>query len=511
MDGVMKEIKINRIINYFENPRHAVGATEEDTLKKLFEAVGNQYMLNLAADIQEHGLLGSQQVVVVYSEELKKYVVYEGNRRVAAIKMLLDPEKFTFLDKPTIDKAKKIAQEGVTPNTLKCYVTDEAEAMFIMERVHSGEDKGRGVKQWTPREKEIFKVRRSHEQKKNLSYLIDIYVKKYCDGLDITTIIPFTTIQRLFNNRDVRKQIGLDVANELSFTPEKMEMIVAASKWVCVESTEQGMPVTRLFNTAKSIEEKLLPWIQEYMRVNGLAAESTVPVNFSTMNIPATESSEAPTSDTEQESAAQYQSNADSRDASTMGSTSQPITAITTVESATNSEEEESTTTVGSGSAKNLPYFFQGLQYKNLDPNDPDAHGVAAVCREVQLFSDRKLVAMYPIASTFLVRSLIEQTIMYYSKKHNIQGTNKKIWNEINSISKLSGIIARYKRCLPNYITDSNMQKYFNNLFEDYEKTIDPLNWVVHRPAEFQLNPTTLIELPRNGLLALINYMLSNN
>lgn len=259
MDGVMKEIKINRIINYFENPRHAVGATEEDTLKKLFEAVGNQYMLNLAADIQEHGLLGSQQVVVVYSEELKKYVVYEGNRRVAAIKMLLDPEKFTFLDKPTIDKAKKIAQEGVTPNTLKCYVTDEAEAMFIMERVHSGEDKGRGVKQWTPREKEIFKVRRSHEQKKNLSYLIDIYVKKYCDGLDITTIIPFTTIQRLFNNRDVRKQIGLDVANELSFTPEKMEMIVAASKWVCVESTEQGMPVTRLFNTAKSIEEKLLP------------------------------------------------------------------------------------------------------------------------------------------------------------------------------------------------------------------------------------------------------------
>lgn len=247
------------------------------------------------------------------------------------------------------------------------------------------------------------------------------------------------------------------------------------------------------------------------MRVNGLAAESTVPVNFSTMNIPATESSEAPTSDTEQESAAQYQSNADSRDASTMGSTSQPITAITTVESATNSEEEESTTTVGSGSAKNLPYFFQGLQYKNLDPNDPDAHGVAAVCREVQLFSDRKLVAMYPIASTFLVRSLIEQTIMYYSKKHNIQGTNKKIWNEINSISKLSGIIARYKRCLPNYITDSNMQKYFNNLFEDYEKTIDPLNWVVHRPAEFQLNPTTLIELPRNGLLALINYMLSNN
>lgn len=79
MDGAIKEIKINSIINYFENPRHAIGATEEDTLKKLFEAVGNQYMLNLASDIQKHGLLGSQQVVVVFSEEMKKYVVYEGN------------------------------------------------------------------------------------------------------------------------------------------------------------------------------------------------------------------------------------------------------------------------------------------------------------------------------------------------------------------------------------------------------------------------------------------------
>ena len=93
--------------------------------------------------------------------------------------------------------------------------------------------------------------------------------------------------------------------------------------------------------------------------------------------------------------------------------------------------------------------------------------------------------------------------------KYNLH--NKKIWNEVNNISKLSGVIGRYKRCLPNYITDSAMQQYFTNLFGDYEKTIDPLNWVIHRPAEFQLDPNTLIDLPRKGLLALINYMLSSN
>lgn len=511
MNGTTEEIKINSIINYFENPRHAIGATEEDTLKKLFEAVGNQYMLNLASDIQKYGLLGNQQVVVVFSEEMKKYVVYEGNRRVAAIKLLLHPEKFTFLDKATINRAKKIAQEGETPNTLKCYVTDEAEAMFIMERVHSGEDKGRGVKQWNSREKEIFKVRRSHEQKKNLSYLIDLYVKKYCDGLDITTILPFTTIQRLFNNASVRKQIGLDVANNLSFTPDKMEMVIAASKWACSEAEEQGIAVTRLFNTSKAIEERLLPWIQEYMRVNGLVAATTVTVPDPAMDNLIAEPSEQKKTDIKEDVSNQHQSSEDSNNAPDFQGVGQSKPDDTAGKSLTDTEVDSPSTLVGSGSNKNLPYFFQGLQYGDLDPNDPDAHGVAAVCRELQLFSDRRLVATYPIASVFLIRSLIEQTIMYYSKKHNIQGTNKKIWNELNNINKLSSVISRYKQCLPNYITDSVMRQYFNNLFGDYEKTIDPLNWVIHRPAEFQLDPNTLIDLPRKGLLVLINYMLSNN
>lgn len=89
MAGAIQALKISELVNYYENPRHAIGSSEEDTLKKLFDAVGIQYMLNLAEDVQRNGLLGNQQVVVVYSETIHKYVVYEGNRRVAAIKLLL--------------------------------------------------------------------------------------------------------------------------------------------------------------------------------------------------------------------------------------------------------------------------------------------------------------------------------------------------------------------------------------------------------------------------------------
>ena len=268
MAGKFQKIKIDEIVNLFENPRHAIGNNEIDTLKKLFEAVGTQFMLNLAKDIKEHGLLENQQIVVVYSERYKKYVVYEGNRRIAAIKLLMNPEKFNFLSKVTIDKVKRIAKNAALIDTVDCYVTDEDEAFWIMERVHSGEDKGRGTKEWGAREKENFQVRRNNV--KNLSYLINFYVQEYCGGLDITTILPFTTIQRIFNNREIRKAIGLDITNEKTFTVDSMNLVVEVSKWIAKESDEQGVAVTRLFNKARTIEDKVLPWIQKYLNENNM-------------------------------------------------------------------------------------------------------------------------------------------------------------------------------------------------------------------------------------------------
>ena len=491
MSGIIKEIDVSELLNYFENPRHAIAINEEDTLKKLFESVGNQYMLNLAEDIQQNGLVGSQQIVVVYSEELKKYVVFEGNRRVAVIKLLLDPDSFKFLDKATIDKAKRIRQQGNIAKIINCYVTDEEEAFFIMERLHSGEDKGRGIKQWTSREKEVFRVRQSHE--KNLSYLIDYYVKKHLNGLDITTILPFTTIQRIFNNREVKKQIGLDIANEKTFTPSRMKLIVAAANWIVAEAEATGVAVTRLFNRARTIEDMLLPWIQSYQQGN---TEPDANSDSGASNAPGEDSST-------------NTGNLDNNVGTHSNSASGTAGGNDNQGSRNSEDEDKENVGAGSGGSKNLPYFFQGLKYGHLDPNDADTHGISAVCREIQLFSEKKLVATYPIASAFLVRALIEQAIVYYSKKHTIQGQNKLIWQNIEKCTKLSQIIDNYIRNLPNYITNASMRQYFTTLFGNYQDNVDPLNWVVHKPAEFRLDANSLLALPQRGLLALINFMLS--
>lgn len=506
MAGKIQKIKIEKIINWSDNPRHAVGNNEMDTLQKLFDAVGTQYMLNLAEDIQEHGLLGNQQIVVVYSEDIKKYVVYEGNRRVASIKLLMSPDEFNFLDKATIDKAKRIAKNADIIDTLECYVTDEDEAFFIMERVHSGEDKGRGTKEWGAREKDTFQVRRNNV--KNLSYLIDFYVRKYFNGLDITTILSFTTIQRIFNNREIRKTIGLDITNEDTFTIDRIKLVIEASKWVVKESEDAGVAVTRLFNKARTIEDKLLPWIQRYIDGHNVEKSDTTGStdeekgDFEQSDV-AKDSGNVNADDNEQQKEISYTEDSD------FNKTDNSKKDDDKKEKEGRNKDLSRRSNISSGGSENLPYFFQGIDYSKLNPNDADSHGVSAVCRELQLFSDKKMVTTYPLASAFLMRSIIEQSIKYYSKKHMIQGQNKYIWENIKKADQLSRIIRLYNKNLPNYIVDSVMRQYFTALFGDYEKSVDPLNWVVHRPAEYQLDANTLIELPRKGLLSLINFMLS--
>lgn len=488
MPGELRKINVKEIVNYHENPRHAIAMGEKDTLKKLFESVGNQYMLNLAEDIKNYGLLGNQQLVVVYSDEIKKYVVYEGNRRIAAIKLLMNPAYFDFLDKVTRDKIEKISSQLLSPiQDVLCYVTDEKEAFFIMERLHSGEDKGRGVKAWSSREKEAFKVRQSDQ--KSIAYLIDYYVKKHCDNFEITSIMPYTTIQRIFGNREVRAKIGLDLSDEATFTESKMKLVVDVAREVEESAKKENVSMTRLFNRARQIEDKVLPLIECSTKGNPKVG-SAAKVEENTGGV-----------------AESVEANKEKANSDNAQKTEQTETLFEDSSAYGVSREEAQQTSAGT--IKNLPYFFQGIDYSHLDPNDADTHGIAAVCNELRYFSEKRLVDKLPIAAVFLVRSVIEQAIIFYSKKHCIQGQSKFIWMNIKDLSKLSQKIENYNRNLPNYIVDKEMRKYFTALFGDYKKDVDPLNWVVHRPAEFQLDTTTLIELPKKGLLTLINYLIS--
>lgn len=263
----VKKISINSIELYNENPRHERAKNESDALKKLIKMVGNQYMLNLIVDIIEKGLVESNLPIVVYNENRKKYVVYEGNRRLASLKIINNPEILDNIDqklkKQVILALKKVKAKRYF--NLNCYVTDENTALNYMEAIHSGENKGRGLKPWSPREKQIFDKRKN--DKLSVELIITEQTQKYLK-IDITDKINYTTLNRLFNNKRVKSALGIKEISPKYFEKENIKKINYLVDEVVRESKKQNKALTRLFNKAEEIEKFLIPLIENYGKRN---------------------------------------------------------------------------------------------------------------------------------------------------------------------------------------------------------------------------------------------------
>lgn len=94
-DAEYKNVKLSNLIVYSENPRHKRATSEYEAMKLLWKNKRNsEKMMNLAKDIAANGLSPVETLAVVPANDKNgKYLVYDGNRRVTALKVLLDPSK----------------------------------------------------------------------------------------------------------------------------------------------------------------------------------------------------------------------------------------------------------------------------------------------------------------------------------------------------------------------------------------------------------------------------------
>ncbi|PIJ98220.1 hypothetical protein [Lysinibacillus sphaericus] len=257
-----KTIKLNNILNYDENPRHDIATNQQDTLKKLIDKVGAQYMFNLTKDIYINGLIAANVPVVVWDESQKKYIVYEGNRRIACLKILENPSLIEGFNNPLKDRIEKMKSENTSnySTNVQCLVTSKEHAFFIMERIHAGEDKGRGLKAWSSKEKQVFDQRKNGES--SIELIISQLNKQYL-GEDITQKIAFTNLQRFFNNRAVKKALGIK-----NNTDEISKDVIILINYLIDEAIKKSemekVSLSRLFNKSRDIEDFFIPIITDY-------------------------------------------------------------------------------------------------------------------------------------------------------------------------------------------------------------------------------------------------------
>src|SRR5271156_6061738 len=149
-----RQLKIADMLLDLENPRISKAGGQNDALQKILEDQDAK-LVALADSIVENGGLNPMDrlLVIRSSDNVGKYVVIEGNRRLAAAKILQNPAVLTGIEvrlpiqKRLEDLAPRFDLASVEP--IDCYeVKDRAEGATWIHQRHTGENEGREIVDW---------------------------------------------------------------------------------------------------------------------------------------------------------------------------------------------------------------------------------------------------------------------------------------------------------------------------------------------------------------------------
>ena len=159
--------------------------------------------------------------------------------------------------------------------------------------------------------------------------------------------------------------------------------------------------------------------------------------------------------------------------------------------------------------------FFADFRFEHLSPKNDYNKGIIAVAKEITSLSKANRYTGYydfPLAASFLLRSLIEQTLL-----RQLRGTNayKRLSKSSSKPTPELGIIVQeiLKSCHNGNYQDVNFDKLLGNDFIacfDGAGTKLQLNKIIHSPAECQPNREFLDSMATGGLKNLLQKLVDS-
>jgi hypothetical protein len=146
-------------------PDRLKNASEEEVLNWMLT---DATLTDLMASIVENGFFGGESLIAIEDEANRgHYIIVEGNRRLAAIKLLSNPGIAEYKSTTVRELSEEIANNGHMPQELPVYVvTDRKEVENYLGYRHVT-----GVKQWPV----IAKARYLHSLFSTMDYTPDVY------------------------------------------------------------------------------------------------------------------------------------------------------------------------------------------------------------------------------------------------------------------------------------------------------------------------------------------------
>ncbi|MEU0552045.1 hypothetical protein [Micromonospora sp. NPDC005979] len=199
-----------------ENPRLPDGTTSDrEAINRLLDDDADD-LIALARDMAKSGQTNPAELPIVIKDK-SKYLVLEGNRRFAALKLLADP---ILADDEVHQKAfRRAAALGAPPKSVFTLIADSREeADYWIVLRHTGENNGRGIKRWSAAQSA------THRRRNNKSVdsgtirsmaMADELVEAYSTDPDLVDLVVKTRNSKLTN---IGRFFSPDVLDRLHFS-----------------------------------------------------------------------------------------------------------------------------------------------------------------------------------------------------------------------------------------------------------------------------------------------------
>jgi hypothetical protein len=245
------ELTLDELQLDLENPRISKAESQREALQKIIEDQDVKLVV-LAESIVADGLNPMDRWLVLKSStEVGKYVVLEGNRRLATIRLLNNRHMLSSLEVRTLvkkrleDLAGQFDLDRVSP--IACFeIGDRVSAAAWLNQRHTGENKGRGIVGWGGVATARFRGRDPALQ------ALDLVLEHGDLSEDEKELVedhfPITTLERLLSTPAVRNMIGADISESKLKTDLPAEEIIKPLRRMVLDLATETINVSSLKN-----------------------------------------------------------------------------------------------------------------------------------------------------------------------------------------------------------------------------------------------------------------------
>jgi hypothetical protein len=261
---LVKNVPINDILLDVENARIRAGADQADCVARILRK--EDQLVALAEDIFANGLT---TMPILVSPLDKKWVVKDGNRRIAALKLLNDPARWT---QDSRVQARFQAIRDIDPSQVPTSVdvlwsSDEGAITRELLARHSGAMGGAGQLDWSAYLRTVYLVAHKHtaEYKRPAQYAL--WAERH--GVALSDEFPITSLQRFFSETNLAR-LGFDVGPDDDLNPNmNIDTIKRLATTLLQDFDLARKKVEDVFTA-----EKATQYITDLRRMHGLTEPS---------------------------------------------------------------------------------------------------------------------------------------------------------------------------------------------------------------------------------------------